>query len=78
MVAQSHYPAALRLVKEVAQSLNGRRVVQIERMYGECFETYPCQGHDGAKLTFSDGTFVDIQIELFSIYKLNLNSILYI
>ena len=38
MVAQSHYPGALRLVKEVAQRLSGRRVVQIERMYGKCLK----------------------------------------
>ena len=53
-----HYMEAVEDLKTVVELVGGRKVTKVKLVSDSCAESYPCSGHDGVRITFSDGTFI--------------------
>lgn len=65
---KSHYPQALAAIREAQQLVAGRKVKSVTAIQEDiCLESYPCQGHGGAKITLEDGTVLKVDCSSVSI-----------
>lgn len=54
-ILKSHYSEVENAINDMKALCGSRKVITIIPQSDECLESYPCQGHDGAVITFSNG-----------------------
>lgn len=64
---ESHHDNAKEDLKNVIALGNGRVATKIDLISEQCGEIYPCVGHDGVNISYSDGSSSRYKCSSFSI-----------
>lgn len=59
-----HYESSTEIIQETMKKVGSKKIVDVKAIQQEsCMESYPCQGHKGAILTFEDGEILTVKCD---------------